>query len=59
VAYAVEVIGKGDDPQIMLTGEVPVGLKRDGSPKFGSKQPVYRAVVKISEYRAALAEKSA
>jgi hypothetical protein len=58
VAYAVEVLGKGDDPQVMLTGEVPVGTKGDGSPKFGSKQTKYRAVVALREYRAALAKAS-
>jgi hypothetical protein len=52
--YAIEVIGSGADPQVMLTGEVPVGTKRDGRPKFGSMQPKFRAVVALSEYRAAL-----
>jgi hypothetical protein len=54
--YAVEVIGQGDDPQVLLTGEVPVGLKRDGSPKFGTKQRKYKSAILLSEYRSALAK---
>ena len=54
IPYAVEVIGDGPDPQIMLTGQVPIGVKRDGRPKLGTKQPKYRAVVKLSQYRKAL-----
>lgn len=37
VAYEVEVIGKGDDPQVMVTGGVPIGVKRNGAPKIGTK----------------------
>jgi hypothetical protein len=54
IPYAVEVIGEGDDPQILLTGEIPIGTKRDGSPKFGKKQRTYKAAMPISQYRAAL-----
>jgi hypothetical protein len=59
VAYAVEVVGGGNDPMVLITGEVPVGVKRDGSPKFGAKQVRYRAGVKLSEYRAALPKQGA
>lgn len=59
IPYAVEVIGEGDDPMVLITGEVPVGVKRDGSPKFGTKQRKYKAGVPLSEYRAALPSREA
>lgn len=54
IAYAVEVIGQGDDPQILATGEVPTGIQRDGRAKFGPKGVKYKVCVLLSEYRAAL-----
>jgi hypothetical protein len=53
--YAVEVIGQGDDPMILVTGAVPIGTKRNGRPKFaGGKKDELRAGILLSEYRKAL-----
>ena len=54
VAFAVEVIGKGEDPQVMVTGGVPIGHRADGYPKFGKRADDLRAVIVVSEYRAAI-----
>jgi hypothetical protein len=57
IAYEVEVIGSGDDPQVMVTGGVPIGAKRDGSPKLGTiaQSGKYRATIPLSRYRELLA----
>ena len=50
ICYALEVI---NDNQIMMTGEIPIGTKRNGDPKFArAKGVVFRAVVGKDAYRA-------
>jgi hypothetical protein len=52
--FAVEVVGKGENPMVLATGGVPVGWKADGSPKFGKRADDLQAGFSIMEYRAAL-----
>ena len=54
ILFAVEVIGKGDDPMVLATGGVPVGWKADGTPRFGKRADDLKAGFLISQYRAAL-----
>jgi hypothetical protein len=57
VAHTVEVLGKGEDPQILVQGEIPSGFRKDGSPQFPRKKAkVFKAVILLSEYRAAIAK---
>jgi hypothetical protein len=53
--YALEVIGSGDDPQVMLTGADAYWSTRAKRWKVTEGAPRVRAVVRLSEYRAALA----
>lgn len=49
VCYALEVI---NDNQIMMTGEVPIGHKKNGDLKFArAKGTVFRSVVSKKQYR--------
>jgi len=55
LAYAVEVVGRGEDPMVLVSGDVPIGRKRDGSPRFPkSEKNALKAGILLSEYRAAL-----
>lgn len=50
ICYALEAI---NDNQIMMTGEIPVGHRKDGRPKFAkTKATVFCAVVSNEQYQA-------
>lgn len=50
--YAAEVLGQGDDPQVILTGSAASWMPQAKRWKFAG--PSHKAVVRLSEYRAAL-----
>lgn len=52
--HTMEVIGDGDDPQVLLTGSIPIGTRDNGRPKFDRTSRKFKAMVRISEYRAAM-----
>lgn len=54
MVYAVEVIGEDADPQVMLTGSRARWMPRAKRWSFSGFPPV-KAVVRLSEYRAAIA----
>lgn len=56
MVYAVEVIGEGDDPQVMLTGSTGDWMPIAQRWSFKG-HPAVKAVVRLSQYRAALAER--
>lgn len=58
MVYGVEVIGEGDDPQILLTGSEARWMPRAKRWSFNGFTPV-KAVIRLSEYRAALQERDA
>lgn len=51
VAYAAEVVNEN---QVLLTGAVPDGYRRDGRPKFPRKPREYKAVATKDQYREAI-----
>lgn len=51
VVYAIEVV---NDQQLLMSGGVPDGARKDGRPKWPKKMREYRVVVADGEYRAAL-----
>jgi hypothetical protein len=53
--FAMEVIGSGEDPQVMLTGGKPTGHSKQGIPSFKGSKDRLQAVVRVSEYRECLA----
>lgn len=55
MVYAVEVIGRGPDPQVMLTGSEAKWLPRAKRWSFTGFPPV-KAAIFLSEYKAALAK---
>jgi hypothetical protein len=57
VVTHVEVIGGGDDPMVLLTGQVPIGVKRNGKPKFGTRRQSgnHKAGIPLAKYRELLA----
>lgn len=50
VAYHLEMIG-GDN--VLITGEIPIGEKKDGRPKFGPRRNalLFKGVLPLSRYR--------
>lgn len=57
MAYACEVLGNADDPQVLMTGADGVWMPRAKRWNFTGKREV-RAVILLSEYRAALSVKA-
>lgn len=53
MVYAVEIIGEGEDPQVLLTGSDARWMPRASRWSFSGFPPV-RAVIKLSQYRAAI-----
>lgn len=53
IVHSVEMV---NERQVLLTGATPVGIRRDGGPKFApiSKAKVFKAFVTLEQYRAAL-----
>ena len=51
--FLIEAIGTDKNPQVLLTGSVPVGVKKNGRPDFGRKgsQPQYKIAVSLADYR--------
>lgn len=53
VVHTIECVNAS---QVLLTGGVPTGHRRDGYPKFDRKGDAFKAVVSIEDYRAAIAK---
>jgi hypothetical protein len=51
MVFMVEVIGVGDNPQVLVSGGVPIGTHKNGRPKFDHRGKTYKAAVLLSEYR--------
>ena len=58
IAFSVEVIGHGDDPQVMLEGSTAHWMPRAKRWTTTGHKPVLRAVIPLSTYRAALTKRS-
>ncbi len=56
MAYGVEVIGRGDDPQVLVTGSEARWMPRAKRWSFNGF-PSVQAVIRLSEYKQALAER--
>lgn len=58
MVYAVEVIGQGDDPQVMLTGSSATWSHRESRWVFKGHKDIVKAAVRLSEYRATFPKKA-
>lgn len=58
MAYAVEIIGHGSDPQVMVTGSTADWMPRAKRWSFRGHPPM-KAVIRLSEYRSALPARTA
>ena len=56
IVHTIEVIGTGENPQVLLTGSTPSGERPDGRPKFELASPKHKSVVRLAENRTAIAE---
>lgn len=59
IPFAVEVVGGGKDPMVLVTGAVPIGTRKDGSPKYGLRATHIKAGILLSKYRKLLAMRDA